>query len=111
MICRTQCACLLVTLASFLIVACKKDKVDGDDAAADAAPLVVIADAAAEAEAEAPAASASASATPLVPPPVAARPTPKPDPPICAQARSARSRNSPVAPKLEAACKAAGGTP
>lgn len=34
----------------------------------------------------------------------------KADPPICARARDARSRNSPVAPALEARCRAAGGT-
>jgi hypothetical protein len=34
----------------------------------------------------------------------------KPDPPICQAARSARHRNSPAAPSLEAQCKAAGGT-
>jgi hypothetical protein len=31
------------------------------------------------------------------------------EPPICANARSARARNSPVAPALEAQCRAAGG--
>lgn len=35
----------------------------------------------------------------------------QPDPPICARARSARARNSPAAPNLEAQCRAAGGTP
>ena len=34
----------------------------------------------------------------------------KPDPPICTNARSARARNSPAAPGLEAQCRAAGGT-
>jgi hypothetical protein len=33
------------------------------------------------------------------------------DPPICAAARSARARNSPATPNLEAQCRAAGGTP
>lgn len=33
------------------------------------------------------------------------------DPPICANARQARARNSPAAPGLEAQCRAAGGTP
>jgi hypothetical protein len=33
------------------------------------------------------------------------------DPPICVQARSAKARNSPVTPSLEAQCRAAGGTP
>ncbi|WP_159017260.1 hypothetical protein [Cognatiluteimonas profundi] len=33
------------------------------------------------------------------------------DPPICARARDARSRNSPAAPSLETQCRAAGGTP
>lgn len=32
-------------------------------------------------------------------------------PPICDSARNARARNSPVAPNLEAQCRAAGGTP
>jgi hypothetical protein len=32
------------------------------------------------------------------------------EPPICANARSARARNSPVAPALEAQCRAAGGS-
>lgn len=35
----------------------------------------------------------------------------QPDPPICANARSARARNSPAAPGLEAQCRAAGGKP
>jgi hypothetical protein len=109
MIRRTLSACLLLALASSLAIACKKDKIEGEDAAADAASLVVLADAAPEAQA--PAASALGSdAAALAPPPVAAKPAPKPDPPICVQARNARGRNSPVAPKLEAACKAAGGT-
>ena len=33
-----------------------------------------------------------------------------PDPPICTNARSARARNSPAAPGLEAQCRAQGGT-
>ncbi len=47
--------------------------------------------------------------------PSAAKPVPTPvikaDPPICAVARSARSRNSPAAAGLEAQCRTAGGTP
>jgi len=39
------------------------------------------------------------------------RMTPVADPPICIRARDARKRNSPVAPALEAQCRAAGGTP
>ncbi len=53
---------------------------------------------------------------PVVPvPPPAPTPVPPPptrvDPPICARARDARARNSPVAQTLEAQCRAAGGTP
>src|SRR4051812_23663580 len=99
---------MLVALASLVVVACNKDKKDGDDAAAEAA--VAVADAAPEAEA--PAASASASAAPLATPPVVVKTPPKPaapDPPICEKARSARSRNSPAAPNLEAQCRALGG--
>ncbi len=51
---------------------------------------------------------------PQVPP--APAPTPVPTPPrfdsaICIAARSARARNSPAAPNLEAQCRAQGGTP
>jgi len=58
---------------------------------------------------------------PVTPPSPVPTPTPTPvptappptrnDPPICAAARAARARNSPVAVNLEAQCRAAGGTP
>ncbi len=40
-----------------------------------------------------------------------AAPAPEPEPPICADARAARGRNSPAAPELERQCLAAGGRP
>jgi serine/threonine protein kinase len=53
--------------------------------------------------------------TPAPPPvaPPAPTPTPggRPDPAICAQARSARARGSPLASTLEQSCRNAGGTP
>jgi hypothetical protein len=69
---------------------------------------------------DAPAASSAAALTAGGPPSVAlgrvqtgAAPTVQrmgDEPPICANARSARARNSPAAPALEAQCRAAGGS-
>ena len=52
--------------------------------------------------------------TPVPTPAPTPAPTPQPgrvDPPICAQARSARARGSPLASTLEQSCRQAGGTP
>lgn len=70
---------------------------------------------------DAPAASSAAALTSGGPPPVAlgrvqhtgdapTAPRIGDEPPICANARSARARNSPAAPALEAQCHAAGGS-
>lgn len=100
---------VLFAVALFTIAACNKDKKDVEDAAAEAGIAVV--DAAPEAEAPV----VSASAAPLAtPPPVAVKTAPKPtrpDPPFCVLARTAKARNSPNAPELEARCRAQGGTP
>ncbi len=99
---------LLAPALVILALACSKDKPAADDAAAEAAAPVVVADAAPEAEA--PAASVSAAPLPTVAPVVVKTAKPAaPDPPICVAARSARARSSPAAPNLEAQCKAAGG--
>jgi len=98
---------LVVPVVVLFALACSKDKATGDDAAAEAAAAVVVADAAPEAEAAAP-------VIPLPTAPVAVKTPAKPvapDPPICAAARSARARSSPAAANLEAQCKAAGGKP
>ena len=106
---------LSLALAGLAAVACSKDtKDDAADAAvaaADAAPaaVAVVADAAPEA-----AAVVVLDASVGIAPTVAPRPIAKPafvDPPICVSARTARRRNSPAAPGLEAQCKAAGGSP
>jgi hypothetical protein len=103
-----------LALASCVALGCSKDKKDEADAAAvDAAPEAAAAvDAAADADADAAdAATADAATAPLATVAPVAKPKPKPDPPICANARSARKRNSPAAAALEAQCRAAGGTP
>ena len=71
------------------------------DAAAEAAVATDVPDA--DVDATAPLDAA------VVPTPVTKKKTP--EPPICAQARDAKTRHSPITAQLDAACRAAGGNP
>lgn len=105
---RAITVALLLGLAP-LALACSKDKKDEGDAAADAAPAVVVAEAAAPVDAGA-VDAADAAVAPLAS--TVVRPVqkaPPPDPPICVNARAAKARNNPAAAGLEAQCKALGG--
>jgi hypothetical protein len=116
---RWFASAFVVALSTVAVAGCDKAKKDEADAAAaavasaaaavDAAAAVVavaVAPDAGDLSVDAGVATLDASVKVAVP----ARPVSKPDPPICQAARSARHRNSPAAPSLEAQCKAAGGT-
>lgn len=106
---RAISVALLLGLAS-LSLACSKDNKGEGDAAADAAPATVVAEAAAPEDAGAVVDASDGAAAPLATTVVRpAQKAPPPDPPICVSARAAKARNSPATAGLEAQCKAAGG--